>query len=72
MNTLQLQLLMLIFAGWVNGSQQDFIEYLQEENRVLREQLAESTGDSPIGSAVVSQQGPRQSTAKGASRSAPW
>jgi len=30
---------MLIFAGWVNRSQQDIIEYLQEENRVLREQL---------------------------------
>jgi transposase InsO family protein len=39
MNTLQLQFLMLIFAGWVNRSQQDVIEYLQEENRVLREQL---------------------------------
>ncbi len=39
MNTLQLQLLMLIFAGWVNRRQQDVIEYLQEENRVLREQL---------------------------------
>ena len=30
---------MLIFAGWVNRSQQTVIEYLQEENRVLREQL---------------------------------
>ncbi len=39
MNTLQLQFLMLIFAGWVNRSQQDAIEYLQDENRVLREQL---------------------------------
>ncbi len=39
MHTLQLQFLMLIFAGWVNRSQQDVIEYLQEENRVLREQL---------------------------------
>jgi hypothetical protein len=39
MNTLQLQFLMLIFAGWVNRSQQHVIEYLQEENRVLREQL---------------------------------
>ena len=37
MNTLQLQFLMLIFAGWVNRSQQGVIEYLQEENRVLRE-----------------------------------
>jgi transposase InsO family protein len=40
MNTLQLQYLMLTFAGWVNRSQQDVIEYLQEENRVLREQLS--------------------------------
>jgi hypothetical protein len=39
MNTLQLQFLMLVFAGWVNRNQQDIIEYLQEENRVLREQL---------------------------------
>ena len=39
MNTLQLDFLMLIFAGWVNRGQQDVIEYLQEENRVLREQL---------------------------------
>ncbi len=39
MNTLELQLLMLIFTGWVNRTQQDVIEYLQEENRVLREQL---------------------------------
>ena len=39
MNSLQLQFLMLIFAGWANRSQQDVIEYLQKENRVLREQL---------------------------------
>ena len=39
MNTLQLQFLMLLFAGWVNRTQQDIIEYLQEESRVLREQL---------------------------------
>ena len=40
MNSLQLEFLILIFAGWVNRSQQDVIEYLQEENRVLREQLS--------------------------------
>ena len=39
MNTLQLQFLMLILAGWVNRSQQDLIEYLLEENRVLREHV---------------------------------
>ncbi len=30
-NTLQLQFLILIFAGWVDRSQQDVIEYLREE-----------------------------------------
>ena len=39
MNTLTLQFLMLLFAGWVNRSQLDLIEYFKEENRVLREQL---------------------------------
>jgi transposase InsO family protein len=39
MNTLPLQFLMMIFAGWVNRHQQDVIEYIQEENRALREQL---------------------------------
>lgn len=29
MNTLYLQFLILIIAGWVNRSQQDVIEYLQ-------------------------------------------
>ena len=39
MNTLQLEFLMLILTGWVNRRQQNVIEYLQEENRALREQL---------------------------------
>ena len=30
---------MLMFAGWVNRSQQEVIEYLQAEIRVLREQV---------------------------------
>jgi len=39
MNALPLQFLKLIFAGWVGRHQQDAIEYLQEENRALREQM---------------------------------
>lgn len=39
MNALPTQFLMLIFAGWVNRHQQNVIEYLQEENRTLREQF---------------------------------
>ena len=39
MNALPLQFLMMLFAGWVNRHQKDVIEYLQAENRALREQL---------------------------------
>jgi putative transposase len=39
MNALPLHFLLMIFAGWVNRHQQDVIEYLQAENRALREQL---------------------------------
>jgi len=39
MDATQFQLLMSAVAGWVKRSQQDVIEYLQEEDRVLREQL---------------------------------
>jgi len=35
----RLQLLLVSLAGWINRYQQHVIEYLVEENRVLREQL---------------------------------
>ena len=34
-----LQFLVFIMAGWLNRQQQDLIDYLREENRILREQL---------------------------------
>jgi len=34
-----LHFLLLMFSGWVNRQQQQAIDYLLEENRVLREQL---------------------------------
>jgi hypothetical protein len=34
---LPLQFLLILLAGWVNRHQEDVIEYLREENRVLRE-----------------------------------
>src|SRR5881296_3266468 len=34
-----LRLLLVTLAGWVNRHQQQVIEYLVEENRVLKEQL---------------------------------
>ena len=30
------KLLLLVFAGWVNRQQQDVVEYLLAENRVMR------------------------------------
>jgi len=33
------QLLLLILAGWINHREQEVIEYLRAENRVLREKL---------------------------------
>jgi hypothetical protein len=33
------QLLLLILADWINHQEQDMIEYLRAENRVLREKL---------------------------------
>ena len=39
MSTQPLQFLMIIFAGWVNRRQVDVIDYLKEENRILREQM---------------------------------
>ncbi len=34
-----LHVLAVVFAGWLNRHQQRVLEYLQEENRVLRAQL---------------------------------
>jgi len=34
-----LHFLLLLFSGWINSQQQDVIDYLKAENRVLREQL---------------------------------
>jgi len=36
---LPLQFLLLTFGGWVNRRQQARLEYVLEENRILREQL---------------------------------
>ena len=34
-----MKFLLLIWAGWVNRAQQHAIDYLKEENRILREQV---------------------------------
>ena len=32
-------MLLVMLAGWMNRHQQDVIEYLKEENKILREKL---------------------------------
>jgi hypothetical protein len=39
MNAVLLRFCVLAVAGWIHRGQQDVIEYLLAENRVLREQL---------------------------------
>jgi hypothetical protein len=34
-----LRFVLIALAGWMHQQQRDVIDYLQEENRVLREQL---------------------------------
>jgi hypothetical protein len=72
MPALQLQLLMMFFARWVNRSQQDVIEYLQAANRVLREQLGDGRWLLTDGQRHVLPAGPRRLAAKVSPRSALW
>jgi hypothetical protein len=34
---------MMMLAGWINRHQQDMIEYLKAENKILREKLGKKT-----------------------------
>jgi len=50
------QMFLLMFAGWVNRYQLDVIEYLQEENRVLKERsVASKISTWKTGSVVMLQ-----------------
>lgn len=44
----RLHFVLLTLAGWVNHRQHDLIDYLVEENRVLREQLDARLGGGPM------------------------
>ncbi len=50
-----LQFLVFTMAGWLTRQQQDLIDYLREENRILREQLGNRVCVSQMRSAVVLQ-----------------
>ena len=49
---LPFQLVLLMFSGWVNRHQLDVIEYLQEENRVLKAAWAGDAFASPTPNAA--------------------
>jgi len=36
----------MMFSGWVNRHQLDLIDYIQEENRLLKERLADNASAS--------------------------
>jgi len=47
------QFVVIVLTGWMNQGQQNVIEYLREENRVLREQLGSVACGSRMTSAAV-------------------
>jgi hypothetical protein len=59
-----LQLLLMMFAGWINRHQLDVIDYLQEENRVLKERLGGRRLRSPMPNAVDSPEKRKHSGAR--------
>ena len=44
--TYHVQFLLLVLAGWGNRQQQDVIDYLQEENRVLPSRASGQTSQA--------------------------
>jgi hypothetical protein len=39
MKTKPIEMILMMLAGWINRQQQEMIEYLKEENKILREKL---------------------------------
>ena len=48
MKTKPMTMLLAMLAGWINQQQQEIIEYLKEENRILRAELLKATGKKRI------------------------
>ena len=41
-------MLLMMLAGWINRQQQEALEYLTEENKILRDELPKATGKKRI------------------------
>jgi hypothetical protein len=48
MNTKPWMMLVTMLAGWINRQQQEALEYLKEENKILRDELLKATGKKRI------------------------
>jgi hypothetical protein len=72
MSVAPLQFLLLVFAGWVNCRQLEIVEFLQEENRVLRSSSAASACASPTPNAAGSWRRAKRSVAASWTSSAAW
>ena len=44
MKTKPWMMLVTMMAGWINRQQQEALEYLKEENKILRDELLKATG----------------------------
>jgi len=48
MKTRPYTMLLMMLAGWINRQQQEAIEYLKEENKILKHELLKATGKKRI------------------------
>ncbi len=48
MKTKPWMMLVTMMAGWINRQQQEALEYLKEENKILRDELQKATGKKRI------------------------
>jgi type I site-specific restriction endonuclease len=48
MKTKPVTMFLMMLAGWINREQQHMIEYLREENSILRDELSKATGRSRV------------------------
>ena len=48
MRTRPWTMLVAMLAGWINQQQQEALEYLKEENKILRDELLKATGSMQL------------------------
>ena len=46
MKTNPMTMFLTMLAGWINRQQQEVLEYLKEENKILKHELLKASGNS--------------------------